>query len=113
MDLLIDLKNNIKLLKSNSKEFSLLVDDINDFLKCLGKEDNSTITKRSTKPNSEVDDWLQVLERDFEDEQGGSLEIAERGHAIISLGKMIRKKDDIIKEVGLAKVFDLLTSRLR
>ncbi|KAI6178386.1 FHA domain-containing protein [Aphelenchoides besseyi] len=46
----------------------------------------------------------------------GSIEIAERGHAIISIERLLRKRDETIfaeVEDGLTKVFDCLTENLR
>ncbi|KAI6226018.1 RTP1-C1 domain-containing protein [Aphelenchoides besseyi] len=83
----------------------------------LGDEHNKPVVKETgVKKKITAKELLDVVRSDFTDEMDGSVEIAERGHAIISIERLLRKRDESIfaeVEDGLTKVFDCLTENLR
>ncbi|KAI6241204.1 hypothetical protein M3Y99_00344000 [Aphelenchoides fujianensis] len=77
------------------------------------KKPNANPGKKKAAGISEL---LDVIRADFEDETDGCIQIAERGHAIISVERLLRKRDEsLFAEVdgGLTRVFDCLTENLR
>lgn len=68
----------------------------------------------TTKKSNDLLECLRLIESDYSNEQDGSVEIAERGHAIISMEKRFRNKckseiDSI--DNGLTRIFDALAGR--
>jgi hypothetical protein len=68
---------------------------------------------KKTKKN-ELAECLRIIEADYSQEMDGSVEIAERGHAVISMEKRFRSKcqselDSL--DGGLSRVFDALAGK--
>jgi hypothetical protein len=69
------------------------------------------IVLRSTKKVNDLLECLQIIEADYSNEHDGSVEIAERGHAIITMEKRFRNKCQLdIESIdgGLQRIFDAL-----
>ena len=76
----------------------------------------TTAKTASSSARSSVEDWLVTISADFAREADGDFEVAERGHAIISVERALRRRDESIFasiDGGLVTVFDRLTGWLR
>lgn len=65
---------------------------------------------------NELGECMRILEADYSQEMDGSVEIAERGHAIISMEKRFRVKcqSDLNSiDGGMSRMFDVLAGKFR
>jgi hypothetical protein len=69
---------------------------------------------RDKKP-SDLAECLRMIETDYSDEIDGSIEIAERGHAIITVERRLRNKPQSEIDTldgGLGRIFDALAGKI-
>ncbi|CAD5206667.1 unnamed protein product [Bursaphelenchus okinawaensis] len=98
--------NNMNLVND---DFKTLKTCLEQFLKLLGK---SLARSGNEKNTSELEVMLEKLSTDHEDEEDGSMEMAERGHLVIKLCGSI-KRHDVQVDQNSQKVFDVLTYNIK
>uniref|UniRef100_A0A1I7S7H1 CHAT domain-containing protein n=1 Tax=Bursaphelenchus xylophilus TaxID=6326 RepID=A0A1I7S7H1_BURXY len=107
-DILLKLHNTLSVNESIiDEDYRNLKLNISNFLKLLGKDLIKTSSDKLTASDSDYDRLMQIMQNGFEDEEDGSVEIAERGGAVIKMTGLIRRRDSCLVD-DCPRLFNVL-----